>query len=255
MPKIKGQENQRYTEIFVDEWGREYLANCEMKTGDPIDLKVYNWTAPLEPAWARGLFLPPLDDHDVVTMVPRVQRNKKGFQILIDHRAWVAKRDNQEAQWKERITTLARESFKGADLMKVMDGDYPIELLNYAGPPPFPPREFILAMAAGNEWALGLSPIIPERALAVLERIKPHVEAQRLIGSRGGVILDPFASDTPVGAFDEDDDEPKPFAEDPFGPGGASLDKLEDLEDQYDPQATGGKRVPVGAGRGKRGRE
>lgn len=242
MPKIKGQENQRYTEIFVDAWGREYLANCEMKTGDPIDLKAYNWTAPIEPAWARGLFLPPLDDHDVVTMVPRVQRNKKGFQVLIDHRAWCEKRDNQEAQWKERITTLARESFKGADLMKVMEGEYPIELLNYAGPPPFPPREFILAMAAGNDWALGRSPVIPERALAILDRIKPHVDAQRSFGQRGGVILDPFASDTPMDA-DRDDEDRQPFVEDPFGPGGASREEV--LEDQYDPKATGGTRVPV----------
>lgn len=242
MPKVKGQENQRYTDIFVDQTGREYLANCEKSTNDPVDLGVYNWKAPLEPAWARNLFLPPTDDRDVVKMVPRVERNRRGFQVFIDYDAWLLKVDTSATARRERMFAIAQESFKGAELLKIMDGHPPAELLRYVGPEPMPPREVILAMRAGNEWALGLSDKIPDLALALLERIRPSVESMRSITIGDHRIVDPFAA-TGSGAPEEDDEEEvRPVVEDPFGPGGAArtADELADLEEQYDPAATGG---------------
>lgn len=251
MTKIKGQENHRYSDFLVDKWGREYSANMDKLTGDPIDFKPYNWTAPIKPDWAQRLFLPPIDDQDIVRMVPQKERNRKGYQVDVDHVAWLSKIDSQHAAWRERIITVAKDGFKGTDLAQIINdpSKAPVAVLQYVGPPPFPPREIIMAMAAGNEWALGLSDKIPEKALAILENIRPMVEAARSYSRHTGAIVDPFAVD---GVFveEDDDDEPQPFVDDPFAPGGADA-KYEDLEEQFDPDATGGKRVPAKRG-GKR---
>src|SRR5690349_15852147 len=98
MPKIKGQEARRFTDFFTDNHGRQYIGNCEIGLGtppttDPIDLVPRDWTAPIDPAWAKGLFIPPLDDRDVVKMLPRIERAKAGYQVHIDYQAWLQKID------------------------------------------------------------------------------------------------------------------------------------------------------------------
>lgn len=249
MAKKKGQENQRFTEIFVDQFKREYVANCEKETGDPIDLTPYNWRAPLSPDWLRGMLTPPIDDHDIMKIVPRAERNRKGYQVFIDHEAWIAKNHGLMEHWRTRFEEIARTGFKGQQLLDVLK-DPPIELVRYMGAPPFPPVEFIQAMAAGNEWALGFSDVIPPKAEALIESVKPAIITMRGLPrlQSEAKIADPFSD----GYVAEDDDEESgPVAElDPFGPGGIGavdedLEKRLDLEEQFDPNALGGKPVAV----------
>lgn len=215
MAKDKGQENQRYRDIFLDQHGREYLANCEKSTNDPVDLAVNGWDAPLEPAWARKLFLPPIDDVSVVKMVAQRERNRKRYQIQIDYRAWLTKIDERTAARADLIMTIAQDSFKGAELLKIMDGSsVPAELLRYVGHEPLPPREIILAMEAGNAWALGRSAKIPDLALALLERIRPAVEVMRSQRYTDAEVVDPFGE-----AEAEREELPVPTTPDPFEPG------------------------------------
>lgn len=259
MARKKGQENQRYTEIMVDQFRREYVANCDKETGDPIDLTPYNWKAPISPEWLRGMLTPPIDDHDVMKIVPRSERNRKGYQIFIDHESWIAKNHALMEHWRTRFEEIARTGFKGQQLLDVLK-DPPVELLRYMGAPPFPPVEFIQAMAAGNEWALGLSEVIPPKAMALIDSIKPAVISIRGVAPRSSatIVADPF-SDGFV-EVDEDDDERAPIPElDPFAAGGASLDpefeRRLDIEDQFDPHNEGGKRIPPRRGKQKVGAE
>ena len=183
MPKIKGQEARRFTDFFTDNHGRQYIGNCEIGLGtppttDPIDLVPRGWTAPIEPAWAKGLFVPPLDDRDVVKVLNRQDRAKAGYQIHIDYPAWLQKLDRQNEWFKERVAEIAKNMSGGVNTLQLLKDPTP-ELLRYVGNPPFPPRELVEAMAAGNKWALGLSSEIPPKALAVLEKIKPAVIASR----------------------------------------------------------------------------
>lgn len=226
MPKVRAQEN-RFTDIWVDQYGREYLVNCERSTGDPVDMSVHLWKAPLSPAWAIGLFTPPTDDHDIVRLVPRIERSRKGYQVFVDHEAWIRKNATLQLSYDERVASLAKES----------GGKVSQELLRYVGAPPFPPRDFLQAMLAGNEWALGLSDKVPDKALAMLEQIKPAVLA--LHSNRITERDDPFA--------DESDDEAA-FEMGARGP--REIDPLA-VEEAFDPDATGGQRVAVGR-RGKR---
>lgn len=244
MAKDKGQHNQRYPDIFLDQHGREYYVNCEKATHDPVSIGIGDWKAPIEPAWARNLFLPPVDDTEVVKVVPYLERNRRKYQIHIDYERWVQKTDEVYERRQASMVAVANEQFKGVDLMGVMDGtNIPPALLKYVGAEPMPPREIILAMAAGNKWALGQSKDIPEKAVAVLNRIRPQL-ALRLSRATDSGSGDPFAADG-VLVEDEDDEGAQPVVIDPFGPGGAApLDAYGDIEEQYDPQATGGKRVP-----------
>jgi hypothetical protein len=118
--KIKGQENHRRTEIFVDQYSREYLGNVEILTGDPIDLSPYNWKAPLSPDWLRGMLTPPCDDHDIVKMIPQKERNRRGYQVFVDHEAWIEKNHALMEHWKTRLQEIARTGFKGQQLLDVL---------------------------------------------------------------------------------------------------------------------------------------
>lgn len=240
MPKIKGQENRRFTDFFTDQHGREYLGNCEIghstlpgvpPTTDPIDLVPHGWTAPITPVWAQKLFLPPLDDHEIVSLLPRAERAKKGYQIHINYVRWLQKHDERTEQWTQHLRDIVNKMSGGVNALQLLR-EPPPELVDYIGPLPFPPRELIQAMAAGNEWALGMSADIPAKAAEMLEKLRPAVMRSRQTIDLDTVTVDPFA------------DEAKAAHD-------AKLEALMDMEEDADPFATGGKVVAVG----KRGRK
>jgi hypothetical protein len=206
--KKKGQEHHRRPDYMIDLHGREYFANIEIESGDPIDLVPHQWTAPTAPHWARGLFLPPIGDSAVVKIVPLMERNRRGYQIDIDYAAWEQKVGARNAQRTEQLRTMV-QNMTGVNPIEVLERP-PKALLDYLGPEAFPPVEIIRAMRAGNAWALGASDDIPEKALAMLERIRPQVLEQRLVRLADDEVEDPFATDP-------------------------RYEKLLDLEDQHDP--------------------
>lgn len=244
--KIKGQEENRRYEEFADKHGRLYGANVEITTGDPCEvLKPCGWTAPLLP-WAKGFLIPP-EDPQILKMVPRRERARRGYSIEIDYKVWLEKWDASMERWQKRLRDYALAMTKGQSQVTAFElmQNPTNELLVEVGPKPFPPREFIVAAAAGNRWALGLAEEIPLKARPILDAIAPAfaLRARRPVSDN---FEDPFAED---GAeyVDDDEDELEPDLKlaDPLS------EEVEDLEDQFDPEATGGKRVPVGAGAGK----
>lgn len=249
MPAPKSQHENRRYETFRDKFGRFYGANVELSTGDPCEvLMPQGWRTPT-PVWAKPLLLPPLDDREICRMVPRHLRAQKGYELEIDFARWLMKWDAANERHLKKIADYARgmAAKGGQSIAQLVENPTP-ELLFQVGPGPMPPREFIVAMAAGNQWALMRSDRVPAKAQAILDRIKPVVmkrtEATRL-------DIDPFAEDSDeleaqrahlAGQLEDAVRDPLEDDED---------DRLEELEEQYDPKETGGRRVPVGAGAGK----
>lgn len=235
--KKGGQELNRRYETFVDQHRRFYGANVDLTTGDPCEVIVaQGWIAPIEPEWARRLFMPPMDDTSIVTMVPRHLRAAKGYQIEIDYAKWLEKWDDRAQDFQKKMLDYSRgmAAKGGVSHLELMAHPTPA-LLREVGSGPMPPRAFIEAMAANNKWALGQSNAIPKKAAELLETLRPLVVAG---GRKGGPVgqVDPFEDD------DETTDEPitmAHIANDPFA------EEHLDLEEQFDPHATGGQRVAV----------
>jgi hypothetical protein len=215
VPKPKGQDEKRQPDYFIDRHGREYFANIEIATGDPIDLVPHQWTAPTAPHWARGLFVPPIDDPEVVKVVPRMERNRKGYQIDIDYERWEQKVVARNEQRMEQLRTVVQNQ-PNVNIAETLQNP-PKALVEYIGPEAWPPVEIIRAMRAGNAWALGASDDVPEKAAAMLERVRPQVIQQKQVRLSDDEVADPFAVDP-------------------------QYEKLLDLEDQHDPLDTKPRR-------------
>lgn len=228
--QVKGQEDNRRPETFRDKHGREYFANVEKSTGMPCEVLQPRFKAPLNPDWAMKMLLPPVDDRDVVKMVSPLLRGRKGYDIEIDYDAWLAKHDRRLDAWTQKLYEGAKAMAKGRDSDTIANNPPPI-LLSELGAPPLPPRVFIEAMKAGNKWALGQDEKVPAKAMALLEEVKGWVVKRRRI-QLGNAIADPLADDEQENVVDQAGFEAVTDL-DPFG----------DIEEQHDPQATGGKKV------------
>lgn len=224
-------------EQFVDKHGRLYEANVEISTGDPCEiLRPVGWTAPAGPDWFRGTLTPPLDDHEIVKMVPRLHRARKGYQIEIIYERWLQKWDDADEAYQRKLADYAKGMTKGrVDLLEWMKNPPPELLKEIGNGPRRIPRAFIQAAAAGNAWAVGLSDAVPPKAQLLLDEIQPFVTARR---NRATIGYDPLADDG------DEDTGPARSVEQLADPLGGELDDLLDLEEQFDPKATGGKKVP-----------
>ncbi len=237
---IDGQEKQRRLEEFADKHGRLYEANIEIKTGDPCEALRPKFTAPTGPDWFRNQLTPPCDDLEIVRMVPRLYRARKGYQIEVDYTRWLQKWDDAEDALLRKMQAFANGMAGGHGNVIEMMRNPPPELLKEIGRGPRRiPRAFIEAAAAGNKWALGLSDVIPAKAEALLRELEPIALAKQ---RRNTIGFDPLADDdAPV---ESEQEEGASFID--------PLDALLDLEEQHDPKAVGGTKVPPTRRRGKR---
>lgn len=248
---VRGQEEDREYREFVDQHGRLYHTQIEKKTGDPCQaLRPVNWSAPVGPEWFRNMLLPP-EDLEIMTMVPKKLRARRRYDIHIDYDRWLAKFDTREEEHQQKIEDFARGMSKQANVIEILKNP-PAELLKAAGFGPFPPREFIVACAAGNDWALGKTDVVPKKAQALLDMLAPRFAIRRT-DRRTRNLIDPFAEDDD---FVEDDDmapgRRAPQVADPFerdeddDEDDRSLTSAivaEELEQQFDPEDLGGRKV------------
>lgn len=228
--QVKGQEEKRRVEHFVDQHGREYVANVEKETGDPCEALKPLFTAPLGPDWFTGKLVPP---EKYRKMVPMNLRGRKGYQVEVDYVQWLQDLEERKTMFEQKLHDFARGAAKGgADIEKIVNDPPPVirELL---GTPPFPPIVLVRAMRAGNAWAVGETEKIPVKVEALLEELRPVVQRMKRI-SADDPIIDPLADDDAgtefVAALAETHHDP--FAE---------------LDEVFDPEAVGnGKRHKVG---------
>lgn len=232
-PKLKGQENQRRPEIWVDQHKRQYFVNLDILSGDPIDINRKGWRAPVNPVWAKGLFMPPLGDSEIVKLMPQRERHLKGYQLFIDYDVWLQKIDKAESTRRSRIASIAADLSGGNALKLVANPTRDLEA--YVGPPPFPPREIVEAMRAGNKWALGFSDQIPAKAVKIMDEIKLRVMASKAVRlDEDDQVRDPFADEMLVNPPDSLSTDPS--AVDPLGededddPEAAAIRKMYEAE-------------------------
>lgn len=230
--QVKGQEENRRPDTFVDQHKREYFAPVDNKTGDPCTTLEPHFKAPLKPDWFRKMLIPPVDDPQIVKMVPRLERARRGYQVFIDYDAWLSKLAQRDEEWDQRLHDLAKGMSGGMEVVKLVENPPPA-LKHYIGRRPFPPRILVEAMKAGNAWALGLTDKIPKKVEALLADLESDLVQTRRV-RLGNAVADPLA----------DDDEPTI--------GGALADAaVEDVdpfgeeEEHADPKALGGKTVPI----------
>lgn len=227
MAKAKGQDAKRRRTFMRDQHGRKYFANIEIETGDPLDLAPHNWTAPKGPHWARGLFLPPIGDPEVVKVIPDHQRADAGCDVFIDYARWEEKQHHRNQQRDEDLRQIIQGmAGTGADVIGTIERPSQ-KVQDFVGPEAFPPVEIIRAMRAENPWALGLTDVVPEKAQPILDRIEAHVRKAKLVRV----------------ATEEDVDDP--FADEDAEAREANFDRLMDLEEATDPLGVGGHVEPV----------
>lgn len=233
--KVKGQEEGRRVEYFIDQHGREYVANVEISTGHPCESLRPMFLAPLGPDWFTGMLVPP---QKYLTMVGARDRARRGHNVEINYVQWLQDIDTRTDEFEQKLHDFVRAATQGAGNVVEAAKNPPPIIRDLIGAPPFPPRKLVEACAAGNKWALGLSGTVPAKAQEVLDEIRPFVvRAARKIGALPTV--DPLAED----GDDEGDEFVSDLAaqqlQDPLD------EALDDLEEQFDPDAKGGKREPV----------
>jgi hypothetical protein len=277
MSQVKGQEEKRRVEYFVDQHGREYVANVEKETGDPCEVLRALFQAPLGPNWFAGRLTPPAA---YVKMVPIHERARRRHSVFVDYDKWLMDIDERNDAFEQKMFDFVRAATQGAgNIVEVVKNPPPV-IRDLIGAAPFPPRVFVEAMAMGNRWALGQDMVTPVRVNALLDELKPQlVRSARKRGqmptvdpfgegstaaldeptlpplSGASVTADPFASD----ARDVDDDENElPGGEllrerhNASNPIHSALDEISselegvDLEEQFDPAAAGGttEKIP-----------
>ena len=187
---VKGQEEQRRVETFLDQHGREYVANVEIKTGDPCEvLRPIGWNAPQAPSWFAGQLMPP---ECYLKLVPRMLRARKGYQIEIDYTRWLTDLDTRDEEYRQKKYDLVRGMAGGADVSALAENPPPV-IRDLLGVAPFPPRVLVEAMRAGNKWALGLSETVPAKVTVLLSSLEPAVK--RVSRAQDEAIIDPLADD------------------------------------------------------------
>lgn len=169
-PGTHPQADKRFPSIMRDQWGNEWYASFEPPNPQakapgalpaPAESpKPKGWMMPKSPEWLRALFLPP----EQYRMV------KNPSQITIDVEKWLADTVTAEAEWRALMQRIAVEGlhYKSGDLPKIL-ANPPVELLNEAGPAPFPPAIVVQAMADGDPWVLGKVDEVPAWAKKYLD--------------------------------------------------------------------------------------
>lgn len=216
------QANQRRGQRFTDQHGRQYFAPIEIKTGEPCGLLGALYSAPLA---VPLLYL------------KRSKDANRPYDLVIDYAQWLVDIRAELSDWEKRARAAAvRRYGEEFDPTKPMPADI-LELF------PRPPIhvEPVIAARQGNRWVLGLTQTPDPRLTSYFapELIDPDYLQKQEPDFRD--MPDALAFDV-AHIIDDTDD-----AADADGGTVAGDDAL-DLEDELDPAATGGKRVPVAHG-------
>lgn len=218
------QAMQRRGQRFTDQHGRQYFAPIEIKTGEPCGLLGALYSAPLPV---------PLE------YLGRSKDPNRPYDLVIDYDRWLRDIRTALADWTKASRAAATRKYGDQfDATKPMPADI-LELF------PRPPihEEPVIAARQGNRWVLGLRETPDPR---LTKYFAPEVIDPDYLQKNEPDFRDmPEELEQDVRAIVEDTDEARP------GDGTVAGDDALDLEDELDPQAIGGKRVPVGAGAGK----
>lgn len=139
-PNLDSQAKRRRGARLVDQHGRPWFANLELKTGDPC--------GPIEP-----LFQAPLIPPQVYLRKSRDENQPNNLVILYD--AWINEIINVREERIAKAREIARKMFATA-----YDPEKPLgpDIMSLVGDEPEPIEPIIAAMQ-GNSYVLGKSPV------------------------------------------------------------------------------------------------
>lgn len=221
------QAHQRRGQRFTDQHGRQYFAPIEIKTGEPCGLLGAMYSAPL-----------PVP----LMYLKRSKDQSRPYDLVIDYTQWLADTRAELADWKKRATAAAVRRY-GEEFDPT--APWPADILELFPRPPIH-EEPIIAARQGNSWVLGKTTKPDPRLTQYFapELTDPDFHLKNEPDFRD--MPDALAEDVAAIVRDTDEDEEDEAVvagEDAF-----------DLEDEIDPDAVGGKRVPVGPSTGKDGK-
>jgi hypothetical protein len=230
------QRMQRRGAIFTDQWGRKYSAVIETKTGDELSMQPM-FEAPL--ATPQQYFEP----H------PSADRPNSR---VINYTRWKDDIRRATADWELNGRTIARQ-IPGQGIMP--DGSFSLAVLDQIGPKPMA-IEPVIAASQGNRYVLGLSKI-PHPKLAKFFEKAPAEEryvdeedfrdTPQPRRAHRGVDDDDWTALDDSDPLDETSEQALAREIDALPPGGrAGFTSAEALEEEHDPGAVGGHRVPPG---------
>jgi hypothetical protein len=169
------RRDARRQAFYQDQHGRQYVTQVDTRTGEPAEaLAPIGWTAPVSPAWAQGLFVPPSE-----MLSPR--QTGYGYEVVVDYDKWLGMLEEQEGLYEMRAQQVARDLT--ANYLDLLANPTPA-FLSAMGPRPFPGIDVVQAMKDGEPWALGETEEVPAWVTAErLEELKRGARAAGLVSA------------------------------------------------------------------------
>ena len=200
-----GQDATRRQGTLKDQHGRIYSASIDKKSGYPV--------GPIQPKGWTAPFYVGQDSY-------KFEDENDVTRFRIDYETLLLDRTKAHEAWAAAYRKEALD--RGWD---PNDETKRASILHEVGPQPHP-VEPIVACMQGNKWILGLTDKVDER-------LRPFVKQKQDRLQKAIASMD--FTDEPMPLEDmEPEDEVDPFE-----------DVLASLEEEADPDALGGKRVPV----------
>ena len=178
----KGQPNMRRGAQFIDQHGRRWDADIEMRTGHSIGSPRPMFTAPLVVP-EKYVTHDPLDS----------------LKILINYQRWIRDVDKSNTDWESNVR-LAAQKLGAQGTISDLIANPPPELRDMVGPrPAVISKEVIQAAEAGNDWILTGEGEIPEQA----RQFFPDwgIKRETVLTAEGIAAFDPWAP--PIEEYEE----------------------------------------------------
>lgn len=168
------QADKRHVEWFEDDMGRAWTASVDEK-GEPVEaLQPSGWTAPLSPPWARGLLLPPAH------IVSLRRERGRAPKVTLNTDRWLGELERAMTDYKKHAREIVKRLSGGTDVQRYLQAPTP-EMIEEIGVGPFPGLAFVQAIADGDEWANGLTDVVPTWAQGLLPGLLETARAGKLL--------------------------------------------------------------------------
>lgn len=229
------QQNQRRNVRLTDQWGRQYHANIEIRSGAPCGL--------IQPLYQTVLPVP-------MKYIVRGRDELRPYDVLVDVNQWIADARQARLEWEQQGRKIAQRQPNYDPRAK-----FGPDVLEMIGPPP-QAVEPLIALRQGNSWMLGKTKKPDPRLTEFFapEVINPDYLIQNEPNFRDEEdVYDDVGTAFEVPEYDEMDlaDVLETKAE----KRARLLRELEELdeigadplgtEERADPRAIGGKTVPI----------
>lgn len=169
----KSQRDYRRSVTATDQFGRPWLMQLEIATGDPTGGVIPGFTDPLRTP--LEFIKVPKDDYD----------QPKWGQCFINLHGWMTAIRNAETEWRARLYEVGTHAYKNKfDPAQAENDGYLLEL---AGPKPWPSVQCLEALRTGNQHLAGK--VTNEKGQAVLDE-----KAKQLMAYKN-IVLDPVPLD------------------------------------------------------------